>query len=71
MDADQRELLDERIAIMVIDGGLDQAEAERRAREYIERVGAVHEPPAPSAPEQMHLIEPSHKAELREFYKKR
>jgi hypothetical protein len=68
LDADQRELLEERIAIMVIDGGLDPAEAERRARECI----APKKPPKQeAAPEQMGFEGQGYKAMLHDFYRKR
>lgn len=41
-DADQHELYEERVAIMVHDGGMEPAEAERQAKKIIE--GRSEEP---------------------------
>lgn len=60
-DADQRLLYEERVAIMVHDGGLEPAEAERRARKIVD--GRADEP------EQMNLMEPEYKQLLREWHR--
>jgi hypothetical protein len=59
---DKRELFEERVAIMIHDGHLEQSEAERRARKIVE--GRADEP------EQIDLELPEYKRMLQEFYKR-